>query len=175
MSITNNKKEMFMTAATITVGRRLIPVERIALVEAFDPAANPNFRSDKPYKGRVVLIDRESVLIEMEPFVFAEKNAFRMVLEDNVATNPHIAFRFSVETFEKVEGFNPTKPYRSRLVWRDLDGNTQSKLMLTEPEILLAVAIRGEALRRESPEAGEAVPSGGRRRTRRKQQSLTAG
>ena len=63
--------------------------------------------------------------------------------DDNVATNP--AVRFRVETFEPSEGFQPRKPYQSRLKWRDQDGNEQSKLLLTKPETVIAVVLRGEA------------------------------
>jgi hypothetical protein len=62
---------------------------------------------------------------------FAEANKFRRLPDDNVATNP--AVRFRVETFEPSEGFQPRKPYQSRLKWRDQDGNEQSKLLLTKP------------------------------------------
>jgi hypothetical protein len=53
--------------------------------------------------------------------------------------------RFRVETFEPSEGFQPPKPYQSRLKWRDQDGNEQSKLLLTKPETVIAVVLRGEA------------------------------
>lgn len=36
----------------VTFGRRLVPLEQIALVEPFDPAANPSFKTEKPYKAR---------------------------------------------------------------------------------------------------------------------------
>ena len=67
----------------------------------------------------------------------------KVLAEDSVGTNP--AVRFSVETFEATEGFQPSKPYRSRLLWRDLEGNTQSKLLLSAPEAVLAIAVKGEA------------------------------
>src|SRR5579863_1918589 len=41
----------------VTLGRRLIPIEHIAFVEPFDPAANSQFKTDKAYKARVVLIN----------------------------------------------------------------------------------------------------------------------
>jgi hypothetical protein len=53
--------------------------------------------------------------------------------------------RFLVETFEPAEGFQPRKPYQSRLKWRDQDGNEQSKLLLTKPETVIAVVLRGQA------------------------------
>jgi hypothetical protein len=36
-----------------------------------------------------------------------------------------------------------SKPYRSRLLWRDQSGKAQSKLLLTAPEDVIAIAIRG--------------------------------
>jgi hypothetical protein len=127
----------------ITLGRKLVPIEHIALVEAFDPAANPQFTPSKTFKARVVLLNRETVLIEAAPQEFAEAHGFRMLMDDNVATNPAIVFR--VETFEPTEGFRPTKPYLTRLKWRDQDGNEQSKLLLAKPETVIAVALRGVA------------------------------
>jgi hypothetical protein len=127
--------------ATVTVGKRLIPIEHIALIEPFDPKTQAKMQSDKPFQARIVLIDRESVLTEEAPTAFAEKHGFRALNEDGIATNP--AIRFNVEAFEAAEGFNPSKPYRSRLIWRDQDGQTQSKLLLAEPETVLAVVVRG--------------------------------
>ena len=40
---------------TITIGKRLIPLEHIALVGPFDPAAHPGMRTDKAFKARVIL------------------------------------------------------------------------------------------------------------------------
>lgn len=157
-------------SGTVTLGRRLIPVEQIALIEPFDPAANPRMQSEKPFKSRVVLTDRESVLSETEPFAFAEQHAFRMLLEDNVAVNP--AIRFGVETFEPAEGFKPTKPFLSRLTWRDGD-NIQSKLLLSPPEIALAVVVRGETLKPTTTGVPATEQRNGRR-SRRKQQAEPA-
>jgi hypothetical protein len=66
-----------------------------------------------------------------------------MLQMDRVATNPAIHFR--VETFVPADGFAPAKAFATRLLWRDLDGNDQSKLLLSEPETVLAVAVRGDA------------------------------
>ena len=140
---------------TITIGRRLVPLDHIALVEPFDPSAHPGMKTDKAFKARVVLIDRQSVLTEETVEAFAQAHAFLLLVEDQVVTNPSI--RFGVETFEPAEGFEPTKPFRTRLSWRDLDGNTQSKLLLSPPEAVLAVSVRGEAqtgAAREQPRAG---------------------
>ena len=129
----------------IAIGRKRFPIEEIALVEPFEPPAEqpPRFTSDKDFKARVVLIDRYNVLTEDTVEAFAEANKFRRLPDDNVATNPGVRFR--VETFEPSEGFQPRKPYQSRLKWRDQDGNEQSKLLLTKPETVIAVVLRGEA------------------------------
>jgi hypothetical protein len=126
----------------ITVGRRLIPSEHIVFVEPFDVNANPKFQTTRDFKGRVVLVNRDSVLIEETPKAFADANGLRMLADDGVATNP--AIRFRVETFVPAEGFVPSKAYATRLLWRDLDSNDQSKLLLSLPETVLAVAVRGE-------------------------------
>jgi hypothetical protein len=36
-----------------------VPVEQIAYIETFEPPVNGEFKPDKPYKGRVVLLNRE--------------------------------------------------------------------------------------------------------------------
>jgi hypothetical protein len=136
---------------TVTVGRRLIPFEHIAFVEPFDPATQSRLQTGRPFQARIVLINRDSVLTEEAPDAFAEKHGFRRLSGDGIVVNP--AVFFSVEAFEPAEGFSPSKPFRSRLLWRDRDGEMQSKLLLTAPETLLAVAVRGE-----QPEP-EALPS----------------
>src|SRR4029077_17965943 len=93
---------------TVTIGKRLIPLDHIALVEPFDPSAHPGMKTDKAFKARVVLIDRQSVLTEEASAVFAEGNGFRMLGEEGVAPTPPILF--AVETFEPAKGFEPTKP-----------------------------------------------------------------
>ena len=127
----------------ITIGRRHVPIEQIAYVEPFDPATNPEFKPEKPFKARVVLLNRDIVLTESLPQEFAEAHGFRLLAEDNVATNPAVAFR--VESFEPTNDFNPTKPYLTRLKWRDQDGNEKSRLLLTKPETVIAVALRGDS------------------------------
>ena len=127
---------------TITIGKKLIPLEQIALVEPFDPEAASNIQTDRLFKTRIVLLDRDSVLMEEELPEFAERHGFRMLNEDGIATNP--AIHFNVEGFTPSAGFEPRKPYRSRLVWRDLDGERQSRLLLTEPGEALAISVRGE-------------------------------
>ena len=100
--------------STIVVGKRHIPLEHIALVEPFDPSAHPGMKTEKAFKARVVLIDRQSVLTEETVEAFAATHGFRFVAEDQLATNP--AIRFGVENFEPAEGFEPTKPFRHALV-----------------------------------------------------------
>jgi hypothetical protein len=113
----------------------------------------------------VVVVNRDSVLIEEAPQAFAEANGFRMLQMDRVATNPAVQFR--VETFVPADGFAPAKAYARRLLWRDLDGNEQSKLLLSEPETVLAVAVRGEA----DPHAAAQTPQEPARRPSRKKQA----
>ena len=157
---------------TVTIGKRLIPLDHIALIEPFDPSAHPGMKTDKAFKARVVLIDRQSVLTEDAPARFVESFGFRLLPAEGVATNP--AYRFSVESFEPVPGFEPAKPYRTRLSWRDLDGETQSKLLLSSPETVLSIAVKGE---NETGAAAEdagaqvkraAASTAGRRKTRRR-------
>ena len=147
----------------ITVERRLIPREHIAFVEPFDPNANPKFQTRRDFQGRVVMVNRsDSILIQETPQAFAEANGFRMLPMDRVATNPAVHFR--VETFVPADGFTPAKAYATRLLWRDLDGNDQSKLLLSEPEAVLSIAVQGEAA---APPAVSQEPA--RRPSRRKQ------
>jgi len=129
-------------ANSIIVGKRLIPREHIALVEPFDPAANPRIQTTREFHGRVVMVDRDSILIEELPQAFAEANGFRMLEADRIATNP--AIHFWVETFIPADGSTPAKAFMTRLLWRDLDGNDQSKLLLSEPETVLAVTVQGQ-------------------------------
>jgi hypothetical protein len=159
----NNKQEF--TMSTLSIGRRLIPVEQIALIEPFDEASRENLKSEKPFQTRVVLLNRESVLTEDALTVIAEQNGFRLLKEDGVATNPGVPF--SVEAFEPVGDFKPTKAYRSRILWRDQSGKAQSKLLLTAPEDVLATAVRGI----EGQIVGRAAPRA--RRSGRKARSPT--
>ena len=41
---------------TLTISKRLIPLEHIALVEPFDPSAHPGMKTQKVFKARVVLV-----------------------------------------------------------------------------------------------------------------------
>jgi hypothetical protein len=120
----------------LTIGKRLISLEQIAYIEPFDPAANPEFKPEKDFKARLVLLNRDVVLAENSPKEFAEANGFHLLAEDDVAVNPSVAFR--VETFTPTESFKPGKAYRTRIKWRDANGNEQSKLLVTEPETVVA-------------------------------------
>ncbi|UQR64827.1 hypothetical protein LRP30_05850 [Bradyrhizobium sp. C-145] len=125
------------------VGKRLVSVEQIAFVEPFDPAANPEFKPEKDFRGRIVLLDRDTVLTEQVPEAFASEHELHLFTEDNVAVSRSIVFR--VETFEPTENFNPTKPYKTRLKWRDLAGANQSKLLVTPPETVIAELLQAKA------------------------------
>ena len=127
----------------ITIGKRLIPVEQIVFVEHFDPASNPDFRTEKPYMSRIVLINRDTVLAEAPPQELAAAHGFCTLPDDNIAVNPAIGFH--VETFSPTEKFKPEKAFATRLKWRDLDGAEHSKLLLTQPESVLALVVRRDA------------------------------
>ncbi len=139
---------------TVTIGRRLVPLASIALVEPFDASAHPGMKTDKVFKARIVLLDRQSVLSEDTPEAFIAAHGFRIVGGEGVGLNPSV--RFSVESFVPAEGFVPNKPYASRLLWRDLEGNSQSKLFVIEPRTLLAIAVTGEKVEEKPP-----APKGG--------------
>lgn len=157
-----------MQKDVITIGKRLIPVEQIAFIEPFDPSSNPEFKSDRPFKARVTLRNRDSVLAESAPEELGQAQGFRMLAEDQMHVNP--AIPFNVESFAPTETFNPTKPYATRLKWRDGEGNEHSKLLLTKPETVIAIVVRsGEA----APASASADPNRpprsrtARRRTRK--------
>ncbi len=94
----------------ITIGEEYVPVEHIAYIEPFEPPANGQFKSDRPWKGRVVLLNRD----------------------------------IRVRGFKPTEEFNPAKPFQTQLSWRDPDGNSRRKLLLTKPEMVIAIVLRGE-------------------------------
>jgi hypothetical protein len=60
-----------------------------------------------------------------------------MLNADQVAANP--AVHFQVESVLPRDSITPAKAYATRLPWHDLDGNDQSKLLLSEPEAVLLV------------------------------------
>jgi hypothetical protein len=92
----------------ITIGKRLLLAEQIAFVETFNPSSNPEFKTEKDFKGRVVLLNRETVLTEQTPQEFAAEHKLHFFIEDGVAVNPTI--RFKIESFEPTESFTPKKP-----------------------------------------------------------------
>jgi hypothetical protein len=128
----------------IRVGKRILPIEFVALIEPFGQNPEAPIRTERDFKSRIVMLNRDSVLSELAPERLAEEHGFRMLEADGVATNPVI--HFNIEEFEPGEKFRPSKGYRSRISWHDHDGNIQSKLLVAEPEIVLAVAVRGERL-----------------------------
>lgn len=144
----------------VTAGRKLVPSRHIAFAEPFDPAANPQFHPAKSYAARLVLLGRDSVLTAERVENFAAANGFRWLAEDRVAINP--AVHFTVETFQAEGEFRPKRAYRTRLRWRDGEGNEQSKLLITAPEAVLS-AMEPRAA------AGKATqPAGARRGLRRR-------
>lgn len=127
----------------ITIGKRLVPSEQVAFVEPFDPSSNPEFKPEKGFKGRVVLLNREIVLTEQTPQVFAAEHDLHLFAEDSVVVNRTI--RFKIEIFEPRESFKPSKPYQTRLKWNDLTGQEQSKLLVTAPETVIAEILEAKA------------------------------
>lgn len=127
----------------IIIGKRLVPMEQIALVESFEPNSNPDFKPEKEFKSRIVLLNRDTVLSEIEPREFTKSHGLLMLEEDAIAVNPAVAF--AVENFEPTEAFKPEKPYVTRLRWTDPVGNERSKLLLTAAEKVVSIVLRGEA------------------------------
>jgi hypothetical protein len=145
----------------VTVGRRLISAEEIALVEPFDLSANPEFKPEKDFKARLVLLNRDTVLLEQLPQEFAEAHGLRLLADDNVALNLSVSFK--IETFTPTETFKPTKSYVTRIKWRDLDGNEHSKLLLTEPPTVLAEISRRNETQPENARRSPRRPPRARR------------
>jgi len=103
-------------------------------------------------------------LTEDTPQAFAQAHSLRLLPEDGIATNPAVSFK--VETFAPRDGFKTTKPYATRLMWRDQDGNEQSKLLVTKPETVIALALRGEepgAAETQTPRRAARPPAARRR------------
>ncbi|WP_346296426.1 hypothetical protein LRC39_04050 [Rhodopseudomonas sp. P1] len=150
-------------ADTYTIGKRLIPQNQLAFVEPYVATDPSPIQTSRNFLARAVLLNRDSILIEDSVADFASAHRFLFVADDQTAINP--AIRFGVELFSPAEGFRPSKPYQSRLRWRDLDGNDQSKLLLTSPESVLELITNGEALA-DAPSDGRAQPSKSRRTKR---------
>ncbi len=151
----------------IRIGKRLIPIEHVALIEPYVQTPETPIRTSRDFKSRIVLLNRDSVLSEEAPERIAEEHAFRTLAADCVATNP--AIHFGVEEFQPAENFTPSKEYLTRLSWYDLDGNSQSKLLLTQPEIALAIAVRGD----RAPTEEKTDPSPEPARPRRKRSAVS--
>jgi hypothetical protein len=145
----------------ITIGRRVIAADQIAVIEPFDPASNPEFQPEKEYKARIVLLNRDTVLTEITTQEFAAANGFYLLSDEAIAVSSSLAF--GVESFTPTEKFKPEKAYRSRIKWRDPDGNEQSKLLLMEPETVVL-----ELSRRGSTKPDEARPTPRRPARRRR-------
>jgi hypothetical protein len=155
----------------ITIGKRLVPAGQVAFVEPFDPASNPEFKPEKNFKGRVVLLNREIVLTEQTPQEFAAEHDLHLFAEDSVAVNRTIHFK--IETFEPTESFKPTKPYQTRLKWSDLIGDEQSKLLVTAPETVIAEILNAKVEAPAPAKHPPGRPARGRKGSRRMEAFLT--
>jgi hypothetical protein len=149
----------------VTVGKKLVPIQQVAFVELFDASANPDFKPEKDYKGRIVMLNRDIVLTEQTPEAFATEHELHLFTEDGVAVNRAIVFR--VETFEPTESFNPTKLYKTRLKWRDLADAEQSKLLVTPPETVIAELLQAKVDLARTPRRPSKKPGRGRNGSRR--------
>jgi hypothetical protein len=138
----NHQPQEISAMTVITIGKRLVPAEQVAFVEPFDPSSNPEFKPEKDFKGRVVLLNREILLTEQTPQDFATEHKLHLFAEDGVAVNRTL--RFKVEIFEPSESFTPTTPYQTRLKWTDLAGDEQSKLLLTAPQTVIAEILQAK-------------------------------
>jgi hypothetical protein len=127
----------------ITIGKRLIAAAQIAFVEPFDPAANPDFKPEKDFKARIVLLNRDAVLTEDNPAAFAEAHVLHLFKEDDVAVNRAIAYK--IESFGPSGSFNPSKHFKTRLKWTDASVADQSKLLVTAPETVIAELLETKA------------------------------
>jgi len=155
----------------LTIGKRLISLDQIAYVEPFDPAANPEFKPEKDFKARLILLNRDVVLTESSPKEFSDANGFHLLEEDNVAVSPSLAFR--VETFAPTDTFKPGKAYRTRIKWRDANGNEQSKLLVMEPETVVAELSQRGADRVTSAKRAPRRPARNRRGSRNLDEART--
>ena len=125
----------------IAIGRKRFPIEEIALVEPFQPPAEPppRFTSDKDFKARVVLIDRYNVLTEDTVEAFAEANKFRRLCRDQPG-DP-----VSGRDLRAFGGFSATQtlsvpPQMAR------SGRQRAKQAVADKtETVIAVVLRGEA------------------------------
>jgi hypothetical protein len=109
---------------------RLIAAEQIAFVEPFDPAANPDFKPEKDFKARIVLLNRDAVLTEDNPAAFAEAHALHLFKEDDVAVNRAIAYK--IESFEPSGNFKPNEAFQGPVKWTYASFADQSKVLVTD-------------------------------------------
>ena len=134
----------------LIVGRRQIPSGNVALVE---PYMHPDHSIVRPMVrvcGRVILINRDSIVVGEHPISFSREHGFCWLQIDRVGLNPVVTFR--VEDFLPQDGFVPSRAFASRIVWRDRDGNEQSKLLLSEPDTVLEVLNARQAIMPSEPE-----------------------
>jgi hypothetical protein len=108
-------------------------------VFAGHPQTGRDFKPERDFKTRVILLNRDFVLTEQTPADFATEHNFELLADDQVAVNRLVSYK--VELFEPRADFAPAKPFKTRLKWRDLHGNEQSKLLLTEPAAVLALTV----------------------------------
>ncbi len=95
----------------ITIGKRLVPAEQVAFVEPFDPSSNPEFKPEKDFKGRVVLLNREIVLTEQTPQEFAAEHDLHLFAEDGVPSIGHSTSRSRSLSRRKASSpQSPTRP-----------------------------------------------------------------
>jgi len=127
----------------ITIGKRLLPAEQIAFVEPFDPSANPEFKPEKDFKARVVLVNREIVLTEQTVQEFASAHGLHLLVEDGVAVNQ--AIRYKIEMFEA----------------------EQSKLLVTEPETVISEILNAKVAASAPAKRPARRPATGRSGSRR--------
>jgi hypothetical protein len=126
----------------ITVGQHHLAIGQVACVEPFDASAQrEDFRSDKPYRSRIVLLNRDTHLSEDTPEAFVTRYGFLFLAEDETAFNPGLFYK--VSSFTPTATFNPRKPFKTGVEWTDAFGEKQRKLLLTQPEIVLATLVRG--------------------------------
>jgi hypothetical protein len=161
--VSTHAEEIIMKV--ITVGKRLVPAEQIAFVEPFDPSSNPEFKPEKEYKGRLVLLNRDIILTEQTPQEFGAEHDLHLFAEDSVAVNRTILFK--IEIFEPTETFKPSKAYQTRLKWSDLAGGEQSKLLLTAPETVIAELLQAKVETPTPAKSPARRPARGRSGSRR--------
>ncbi|WP_128918624.1 hypothetical protein [Bradyrhizobium nanningense] len=110
------------------------------------------------------MLSREIVLTGQTVEAFATEHGLHLFTEDTVAVNRAIVFR--VEIFEATADFNPAKPYKTRVKWRDLAGGEQSKLLLTAPQTAIQDLLKTKVATRSALSAARR-PARGRKGSRR--------